>query len=120
MTDVTTLDWDRMYMFRPYTPRDGMKKVVGLKWSPDELSDDHLHMLVFVKGEEVVLDVTLDRAAGDFTQSKEMIERRDSSFVIEKNEEKYNYNYLIQEESFIIRNSTGLHEEEALGREYSN
>ncbi|MBB3112512.1 hypothetical protein FHS18_004613 [Paenibacillus phyllosphaerae] len=105
MTDVATFEWDYMYMFRPYTPSADMEKAVGSKWDPDELTDDLLHQLVFVKDDQVVLDVTLDRQAGDFTQSKDRIERSDDWFVIEKKEEQYNRYYKVQDKSVVIRNA---------------
>lgn len=99
MTDITNFEWDRLYMFHPYTSRDGMEKVVGTKWNSDHsypgylihksslgnhpLDDDSLHKLVFVHDDKVVLDITLDRYSVDFTSSKGIIEPNEARYVID-------------------------------------
>ncbi|MBB3113995.1 hypothetical protein FHS18_006111 [Paenibacillus phyllosphaerae] len=102
MTNVAAFDWDRMYMFPAYTPKFMMEETIGTKWHTDSsyigylinqtslgvgddpLSDDNLQKLVFVKDDQVVLDVTLYRDEGDFTSSKDMIERNDDRYVVKK------------------------------------
>ncbi|WP_029192202.1 hypothetical protein [Paenibacillus harenae] len=102
MADIASFEWDKMYMFPPYMPRDEMEKVVGRKWTPDHsylghllhrssfgehpLTDDSLHKLVFVHGRKVVLDVTLDRMTADFTAASRVTERSDSEFTVVRNE----------------------------------
>lgn len=60
-----------------FSAKDEMEQTVGARWNTEHtylnylinqmtlgdypLLDDSLHMLVFLKGEEVVLDITLDR-----------------------------------------------------------
>ncbi|MFX3634783.1 MAG: hypothetical protein ACE3L7_23365 [Candidatus Pristimantibacillus sp.] len=99
MTDITNFEWDRLYMFQPYTSRDEMEKIVGTEWNTNHsytgylmhksslgdypLSDDSLHKLVFVNDDKVVLDITLDRYSVDFTASKGIIEPNESSYIVE-------------------------------------
>ncbi|OBZ17309.1 hypothetical protein [Bacillus sp. FJAT-26390] len=105
MTEVTTFDWDQMYMFPPYFSREEMRKATGTKWTTETsylaylanefimgdfpLLDESVHQLVFVKGDEVVLDVVLDRFLADFTASDRRTEREQSAFVIQKTEDHF-------------------------------
>lgn len=108
MTDVATFEWDRMYMLPPYLAKAHMEQTVGTKWkSNHELTDDSLHKLVFVKGDRVVLDLTLDRWFADFTQSKTMTERDESFYVIEKTEDTYRDEKQLARENIVIRNAAG-------------
>ncbi|MBD2868106.1 hypothetical protein [Paenibacillus arenilitoris] len=102
MADIASFEWDTMYMFPPYYPRDEMEKEVGRKWTPNQsylghllhrssfgeypLSDDSLHKLVFVHNGEVVLDITLDRMSADFTSARRVTERSDSEFAVSRDE----------------------------------
>jgi hypothetical protein len=106
MTEVATFDWDHMYMFQPYLSRDEMEKATGTKWTTETsyfayleneffmgdfpLLDESIHKLVFVKSDEVVLDVTLDRFIADFTSSDRRIERSDSKFIISRTKDHFN------------------------------
>lgn len=99
MTDVAAFEWDRMFMFPPYTTRDEMEQIAGSKWTTSAsflgylfqrsdlgkypLDDDSLHKLVFVNDGRIVLDVTLDRSI-DFTSIGRITERYASVFAVEK------------------------------------
>lgn len=81
MKDLTPFEWDKMYIIPPYTSRKSMQETVGIKWTTTQtyagylfektwfgeypLDDDRFYKLVFVKGNKVILDITLDRAAID-------------------------------------------------------
>ncbi|WP_309122607.1 hypothetical protein [Paenibacillus sp.] len=99
MAAVASFDWDRMYMFPPYTTRDRMEETVGTKWTPPVsyvgyliyrselgkyvLPDDSVHKLVFVRGGDVVLDVTLDRSV-DFSSSRGLVLRNEARYALER------------------------------------
>ncbi|TYP72008.1 hypothetical protein [Paenibacillus methanolicus] len=122
MTEVADFAWDRMYMFQPYTPRDVMEQTVGSTWNTSDsylgylidqtsvgdhpLIYDHLHKLVFVKDDQVVLDLTLDRITADFTESREMVERGDAWFAVERKDELDGYGQPIEKKRIMIRNAS--------------
>ncbi|MFC4099186.1 hypothetical protein [Paenibacillus xanthanilyticus] len=121
MTDVADFEWDRMYMFQPYTPRDVMERTVGTTWNTSDsylgylidqtsvgdhpLTYDHLHKLVFVKGDQVVLDLTLDRITADFTESQGMVELGDDWFAVEQKEELDGYGQPLEKKRILVRNA---------------
>jgi hypothetical protein len=101
MNNLTPFEWDRMYVIRPYTSRTEMQKIVGIEWTTADtyigylifdktwlgeypLDDDIFHKLVFVKGNKVVLDVTLDRSNVDFTQINSPVITGNALFDIDK------------------------------------
>lgn len=107
MKDVTDFEWDQMYVFYPYTSRKQMEETVGKKWTTGSypgyllertqlgnypIDDESFNKLVFVRGEEVVLDVTLYRSEGDFTKITEIIDKDNSRFSVTEN------NILIRED----------------------
>ena len=99
LASVADFEWDRVYMFPPYTSRKLMEEAVGSKWTPpvsyleylfssssplgQGLVDDSLHKLVFVRDGDVVLDVTLDRSI-DFAATRGMAERGDARYSLER------------------------------------
>jgi hypothetical protein len=99
LASVADFEWDRLYMFPPYSSRAQMEKAVGSRWTPpvsyfeylaysaahpgQGLVDDSLRKLVFVRDDDVVLDVTLDRSI-DFAGSRGMVERGDARYALER------------------------------------
>jgi hypothetical protein len=101
MKNITSFEWDRMYVIWPYTSRTEMQKIIGTKWTTADtyigylifdktwlgehpLDDDIFHKLVFVKDNKVVLDVTLDRSDVDFTQIDSPVINDNALFDIDK------------------------------------
>lgn len=97
MNEITDFEWDRMYVFYPYTSRDKMVSVVGRKWTRGPfigylfeqsvlgqypLDDESLNKLVFTQNGKVVLDVTLDRREADFTNIPEVVANKNSKFIV--------------------------------------
>lgn len=81
MNEVTSFEWDRMIVFEPYMSIEQMEKATGSRWTTSSyigyllerlkvdkypLLDDAYCKLVFLKQDQVVLDVTLDRSSADF------------------------------------------------------
>ncbi|MCJ8010896.1 hypothetical protein MUG84_03940 [Paenibacillus sp. KQZ6P-2] len=87
LSEITPFDWDRVYVFKPYTTKSDMEKITAVSWNTRHtyvgylldrtflgeypLDDDSLNKLVFMKDGKVVLDVTFNRATADFTGMKE-------------------------------------------------
>lgn len=100
MQDVTPFKWDTMYLIRPYSTVTKMHSKVGLKWTTrnsylgylwdkmiwaeHHLDDDRFHKLIFVEGNKVILDITLDRASIDFMLIDEIIYYGEDYFIIDK------------------------------------
>jgi hypothetical protein len=56
LRDLTTFDWERFYVFGPYTPPEDVRNALGIDWDPDSTIafQDWDDLLVFVKGGKVV------------------------------------------------------------------
>mgnify|MGYP001176706222 CR=1 FL=1 len=104
INNITTFEWDWMYVIRPYISRTEMQEMVGIKWTTADtyigylifdkiwfgehpLDDDIFHKLIFVKDNKVVLDVTLDRSDVDITQINSPVINNDALFDIDKTDE---------------------------------
>ncbi|WP_141501222.1 hypothetical protein [Paenibacillus luteus] len=103
LKETTDFEWDTLYMFPPYLSKAEMEKTVGVKWSAEPtyfnylshqltgeefpLLDDSLHKLVFVRGDDVVLDVTLDRMLVDFTSTTRKVSRHEAVYEIIRTDE---------------------------------
>ncbi len=101
MTDVTMFEWDKMYAFGPYTPKEYVFENVGKKWTTVDSFNEYLisehiglgsdplihesnNQLVFIKGDDVILDVIFTRDQVDLTEIKSVITADDSAFQIKK------------------------------------
>lgn len=106
MRSITPFEWDKMYIFRPYTSRDEMEQLVALKWTTRNtylgyllekyllgdyaLDDDSIQGIVFVKDGKVVLECTVMRNTADFTYNeKRVFECTEAKFTIEKPPNNY-------------------------------
>lgn len=55
LNDVTPFEWDTVYTFSPYTPKEKIYETVGYKWdSIQETVNEGMNQLVFLKDGEVV------------------------------------------------------------------
>lgn len=89
MWELTSFEWDKMYIIKPYTSKTEMEEIVGIKWTTYNtylgylfektyfgeypIDDDIFHKLVFVKDNKIILDITINRAMADFTNIDEII-----------------------------------------------
>ena len=105
MKNITNFDWDKMFVFCPYTNRDKIEQEVGMKWvttqsyfgylvdrsflGQDPLCDDIFEKLVFVKDNKVICDCTIERYNGDFTKVPSQINRTEANFIVEKNNDNW-------------------------------
>lgn len=102
MEEVTSFEWDKMFVFEPYLSRDFMESVTGSEWtnansyleylyqrsSLDEfpLLDETYYKLVFINNDKVVLDITLERYNINFLQMKELVNNHRTNLIIKKEE----------------------------------
>lgn len=76
LTAVTDFQWDKVYLFDPYTPRSRVCDVLGVqvrdceRTVPFESTDDGTMTLAFVSGTRVVRYSRHHRWNGDFTPSQ--------------------------------------------------
>lgn len=56
LSKITQFEWDRMYSFAPYAPKDEIYAIVGYEWDPDisETVSEGMNQIVFMKDDEVV------------------------------------------------------------------
>lgn len=55
LTDVTPFEWDVVYSFDPYTPKDTIYETVGYKWDRiNETVNEGMNHIVFLKDGKVV------------------------------------------------------------------
>lgn len=67
---LTISNWDRFYIFQPYTVPEKIDKVLGIFWMGARFSDikssDQITLLVFTNNTKVVQFLEFPRSAGDF------------------------------------------------------
>ena len=72
LNEITKFDWEKAYLFSPYTPRESINKTVGLKFISDSRIDtsDDIYLIVFINKEKVVQYSEIDRHQLDFSIAK--------------------------------------------------
>jgi hypothetical protein len=72
ISKITSFEWDSLYIFKPYTPLDTIKKQIGFEWEGLESAlvnqSDNFNLLLFIKAKQVVSFVQLPRNYGDFAR----------------------------------------------------
>ena len=59
LNEVVPFDWDIVYTFEPYTPKENIEEIIGFKSSSikeNNINEGMVHLL-FVKGEKVVASI---------------------------------------------------------------
>lgn len=55
LPDITPFDWDTVYSFDPYTPKDLIYETIGYKWDTvSETVNEGMNQIVFLKEQKVV------------------------------------------------------------------
>lgn len=55
LLDVTPFDWDEVYSFDPYTPKETIYEVIGYKWGKiNETVNEGMNQIVFLNDGKVV------------------------------------------------------------------
>jgi hypothetical protein len=72
ITSLTDFQWDKAYVFPPYTPVEVMRDELGVQsykdWSGLGFRDD-INLLVFLHGNQMVHYAEIERAFGEFGQN---------------------------------------------------
>lgn len=70
LAEVADFEWDKVYLFGPYTPRQYVGEALGFEWpslgGSDIESSDGVTLVVFVKDGRVVKSFDHPRHRGDF------------------------------------------------------
>jgi hypothetical protein len=70
--ELTSFEWDSLYIFRPYTPLNEINEKMGFKWTDSRATQinqsDDFNLLLFIKNNQVVNFVELPRNYGDFSR----------------------------------------------------
>lgn len=68
---LTSFSWDKLYIFRPYSPPEYIDTVLGKYWIGSRFTEiewsDRISLLVFTKNGQVVQYVEFPRNQGDFS-----------------------------------------------------
>lgn len=72
LNELTDFQWQRMFIFVPYTPIQKIHKSLGFEWDRAEKTNVHMRddicLLVFVSNNQVVQYVEYPRNYGDFSE----------------------------------------------------
>lgn len=71
LRDLTDFQWDKVYIFRPYTTPEDINKALGFIWAEAEETQidkfDNFNLIVFTANNKVVSYVNLPLSIGNFT-----------------------------------------------------
>jgi hypothetical protein len=72
LKEATSFDWDKFYVFAPYTTPEDIQRSLGFNWSQSNCfglsSRDDINLLVFVKDGKVVQFLEYPRGDVDFAE----------------------------------------------------
>ncbi|NMH68361.1 hypothetical protein HF072_06165 [Bacillus sp. RO3] len=70
---LTTFDWDKAFLFTPYSTQDAIEETLGTDFKdPSNISSrDDIYLLVFLHGDKVVQYVEMERLGSDFSIGEE-------------------------------------------------
>lgn len=55
LLNITPFDWDKVYFFGPYTPKESIYETVGYKWDTiSETVNEGMNQVVFLQDDQVV------------------------------------------------------------------
>ena len=66
---LTTFDWDKAFLFTPYSTQEGIEEQLGtdFKSSSNIGARDDIYLLVFLNNNKVVQYAEIERQGGDFS-----------------------------------------------------
>ncbi|MGD6958522.1 hypothetical protein ACQCWA_12645 [Rossellomorea aquimaris] len=66
---LTTFDWDKAFLFTPYSTQEGIEEQLGTDFKdPSNITArDDIYLLVFLTGDKVVQYVEIERQGSDFS-----------------------------------------------------
>lgn len=69
LKSLTSFDWEKAFLFHPYTPQENIEEQLGVNYNDPSGIDlrDDIYLLVFMNDEKVVQYVEVERQGADFT-----------------------------------------------------
>ncbi|MFB1051987.1 hypothetical protein [Paraliobacillus sp. JSM ZJ581] len=69
LTTMTSFDWEKAFLFTPYSTQEGIEEQLGVKFNDPSDIDyrDDIYLLVFINDNKVVQYVEVERHGADFT-----------------------------------------------------
>ncbi|WP_240335299.1 hypothetical protein [Paraliobacillus sediminis] len=88
LKSLTSFDWEKAFLFTPYTTQEGIEKQLDVNFNDPSNIDyrDDIYLLVFMNGGKVGQYVEVDRQGADFTiGEKKYLTPSDDLIFIERN-----------------------------------
>lgn len=88
ISEVTSFDWDLMYIFGPYISEETINETLGFDaWNYNSALHDGLQLLLFVKNQEVVQYLKMERSP-DFVNNKsiQVFTPKNAIFIFDETE----------------------------------
>jgi hypothetical protein len=88
LSNLTKFEWEKVYIFGPYTPKEKVESDLGFKWNGFNetgiSSDDSTNLLLFLSKDNGVKWAKIPRNCGDFeiSSDKNVITRNNDEFVV--------------------------------------
>ena len=88
LSNMATTDWEKIYIFGPYTSKETVESDLGFKWNGfDETGislEDSVNLILFLSKDNEVKWVKIPRNCGDFEISSDenVITRNNDEFVV--------------------------------------
>ncbi|TMU84104.1 hypothetical protein FGG79_18395 [Bacillus sp. BHET2] len=69
LKSLTTFDWDKAFLFTPYSTQDGIEEQLGSDFNDPSNIDtrDDIYLMVFLNKEKVVQYIEIERQGADFS-----------------------------------------------------
>lgn len=84
---LTDFDWDKGFLFTPYSTQEGIDEQLGVHFNDPSNIDwrDDIYLLVFMKDDKVVQYVEIERQGADFKlREKEYLTPSNDVIIIER------------------------------------
>jgi hypothetical protein len=87
INSLTTFDWEKAFIFTPYSTQEGIEEQLGVNFNDPSDIDwrDDIYLLVFLNDDKVVQYIEVDRQGADFTiEEKKHLTPSDDLITIER------------------------------------
>jgi hypothetical protein len=100
LLDVTPFEWDVVYSFKPYTPKDDIYETVGYKWDTIiETVNEGMNQIVFLNDGKVVCYLYGYPENNGYGISFESVNYKDAGFMLK---EKDDLNFQVERSDSLV------------------
>lgn len=85
ISSLTNFDWDKAFLFAPYTTQESLKEQLGVDYKDPSNIDirDDIYLLIFLNGKKVIHYAEVNRQQSNFTTGgKEYLTPSNDSIII--------------------------------------